>query len=99
MAKWTGNSSARLTNIQTGLTAGYRLDGNDGATQTVFNDNDVDTLTGSQGQDRFFANQVADNGGVLDVVTDKAANELWTDSDFWRQRMIRPWPVRQLAHR
>jgi Ca2+-binding RTX toxin-like protein len=58
------------------------LDGNDGATQTVFNDNDADTLTGSQGQDVFWGNQIADNGGVLDTVTDKAASELWNDTDF-----------------
>jgi hypothetical protein len=42
----------------------------------------VDTLTGSQGQDWFFANQIADNGGVLDRVTDKAGNERWSDTDF-----------------
>ena len=86
MKEWTsGNSYAtRVNNLTngTGLTAGNRLIGDDGATQTVFNDNDVDTLTGSQGQDWFFANRVADNGGVLDVVTDKAANELWNDTDF-----------------
>ena len=55
---------------------------NDGATQTVFNDNQVDTLTGSQGQDWFLANQIAENGGELDTVTDKAANELCSDTDF-----------------
>ena len=48
----------------------------------MFNDNQVDVLTGSQGQDWFLANQVADNGGVLDIVTDKAANEIWSDTDF-----------------
>jgi hypothetical protein len=79
-----GSYAARMANImaETGLTSGCRLNGNDGSAQTVFNDNDVDTLTGSQGQDWFLANQVADNGGVLDVVTDKAANELWSDTDF-----------------
>ena len=30
----------------------------------------------------FFANRYADNGGVLDVVTDRAATELWNDTDF-----------------
>ena len=42
------------------------------------------TLTGSQGQDWFFANRDAANGGggLLDTVTDKAANELWNDTDF-----------------
>jgi Ca2+-binding RTX toxin-like protein len=48
----------------------------------VFNDNDVDTLTGSQGVDWFFANQIADNGAALDRLTDMAANELGTDTDF-----------------
>jgi Ca2+-binding RTX toxin-like protein len=86
MKEWTsaGSNSARTANIMagTGLTGGFKLDGNDGANQTVFNDNDADTLTGSQGVDWFFANQIADNGGVLDTVTDRAANELWNDTDF-----------------
>jgi Ca2+-binding RTX toxin-like protein len=47
MREWTsGNSNAtRIANITngTGLTGGYRLVGNDGASQTVFNDNDVDS--------------------------------------------------------
>lgn len=56
--------------------------GDEVVSQTVFNDNDVDMLTGSQGQDWFFANRVADNGGPIDFVTDKAGNELWNDTDF-----------------
>jgi len=86
MNEWTsaGSYSARTANIMagTGLTGGFKLDGNDGVNQTVFNDNNADTLTGSQGVDWFFANQIADNGGVLDTVTDRAANELWNDTDF-----------------
>ena len=86
MQEWTsGNSnSTRIANIKagTGLTAGNLLVGDDGETQTVFNDNQVDTLTGNQGVDWFFANRVADNGGVLDIVTDLAGNELWSDTDF-----------------
>ena len=86
MQEWTSANShnGRVANIQagTGLAGGFRLNGNDGAGQTVFNDNDVDQLTGSQGQDVFWANQVADNGGVLDRVTDQAANESWNDTDF-----------------
>jgi len=86
MNEWTsaGSYSSRVANITagTGLANGYRLFGDDGACQTVFNDNEVDTLTGSQGQDWFFANRTADNGGALDAVTDKAANELWSDTDF-----------------
>jgi hypothetical protein len=61
---------------------GCRLNGSGGAGQTVFNDNSVDMLTGSQGFDWFFGNLLADNGGVLDKVTDQAANELWSDIDF-----------------
>lgn len=62
----------------------YRLVGDDGADQTVFNDNDVDTLTGSQGVDWFFANRENTNGGnaVLDIVTDKSGSEFWSDTDF-----------------
>ena len=48
----------------------------------MFNDNDVDTLTGNQAQDWFFANLIADNGGVLDIITDRAANESANDTDF-----------------
>ena len=87
MQEWTSGKShaTRIANVTngTGLTAGYRLVGDNGALQTVFNDNDIDTLTGSQGTDWFFANRIADNGGVLDIITDKAANELWNDTDFF----------------
>ena len=87
MQEWTSGKShaTRIDNVTngTGLTAGYRLVGDNGALQTVFNDNDIDTLTGSQGTDWFFANRIADNGGVLDIITDKAANELWNDTDFF----------------
>jgi len=86
MQEWTSshNYNTRVVNLQmgTGLTRGFRLNGNDGTAQTVFSDNDVDTLTGNQGQDWFFANQVADNGGALDVVDDMANNELWIDTDI-----------------
>ena len=83
--EWTNNTSqtTRRNNILngTGQAGGYRLVGDDGASQTVFNDNDIDTLTGSQGTDWFFANREAE-GGILDVVTDKASSELWNDTDF-----------------
>lgn len=85
MQEWTSGHgySARVANIQsgTGLTGGFRLNGNDGAVQTVFNDNDVDTLTGNQGTDWFLANRVADNGGALDRVNDLAGSEDWSDTD------------------
>ena len=88
MAEWTSSAAyatrvGHLTGtIPNGLNGAIRLIGDDGATQTVFNDNDVDTLTGSAGQDWFFANKVADNGGAIDVVTDQASNETYTDTDF-----------------
>ncbi|MFM9964816.1 MAG: hypothetical protein ACKV2Q_26715 [Planctomycetaceae bacterium] len=66
----------------TGLTGGHKLNGNDGATQTVFADADIDSLTGSQGTDLFWANLVADNGGAIDVLMDKANNESANDSDL-----------------
>ena len=56
--------------------------GDSGAGQTVFNDKDVDTLTGSVGLDSFLANRLADNGGALDRVTDQAVGELYSNSDF-----------------
>lgn len=84
--EWTacGNNASRIANITagTGLCQDYRLVGGDGATQPVFNDNYVDVLTGGAGIDWFFANRIADNGGVLDTITDLRANELWTDTDF-----------------
>jgi Ca2+-binding RTX toxin-like protein/PKD repeat protein len=86
MKEWTGcgRYGTRVANITngTGSTGGYRLVGDDGPQQTVFNDNEVDQLTGSQGQDWFFANRVADNGGAIDRVLDQAGNELWNDTDF-----------------
>ena len=95
MQEWSSARSyaQRVYNLSNGLAGsggafgesangGYFLIGDDGASQSVFNDNDFDQLTGSQGTDWFFANRVADNGGVLDQVTDKAASELWSDIDF-----------------
>ena len=88
MLEWSGANEYgdRVANLQTGggLAAGYRLTGNDGPLETVFNDNDIDYLIGSQGQDWFLANQSADNGGVLDEVSDQDANEIWSDIDFWQ---------------
>ncbi len=58
----------------------YRLVGDDGVDQTVFNDNDVDTLTGSQGIDWFFANRenINDGNAVLDI---EFGSEFWNDTD------------------
>jgi hypothetical protein len=84
MNEWNsaGSYTARKNNISTGLIGGYSLVGDDGATQTVFDDDSADKLTGSQGIDWFFANRDADSGGVLDTVTDQAVSELWSDTDF-----------------
>ena len=86
MAEWTssGSYTSRVNNLTTGTgaTGGVRLVGDDGATQTVFNDNDVDTLTGSSGQDWFFANTINDNGGAIDIIVDQAGNEIVRDTDY-----------------
>jgi Ca2+-binding RTX toxin-like protein len=86
MAEWnSGDTYAiRVANITVGtnVAGGFYLNGSDGAGQTVFTDSDVDTLTGSGGSDWFFANQTADNGGPLDIVTDLAGSEIWSDTDF-----------------
>ena len=90
LTDWLKTSDIPIAKTDAGVIASLKtiLDSNplhkllvdDGASQTVFNDNDVDTLTGSQGTDWFFANH--DGPGVLDIITDKAANELWSDTDF-----------------
>src|SRR5262249_23148269 len=86
MSEWTRSASyaSRTANIVagTGATSGYHLTGDAGVGQTAFTDSDLDTLTGSQGQDLFLANLNADNGGPVDTVTDRNANELWNDTDF-----------------
>ncbi len=86
LEEWASNGSylSRVANIKSGggLTDGFRLNGDDGANQTVFNDNDADTLTGSSSLDAFWANLVADNGGALDKITDLANGESGSDTDF-----------------
>ncbi len=83
--EWTssGTYAARVNNLQTGggLTGGTRLVGDDGVTQTVFNDNDLDVLNGNKQLDVFWANTLADNGGVLDTVTSDSG-EIRLDTDF-----------------
>ena len=88
MAEWTssGSYTSRVNNLTngTGATGGVRLIGDDGATQTVFNDNDVDTLIGSSGQDWFFANTNNIGGGnaAIDIVVDQTGNEIVRDTDY-----------------
>jgi len=101
LTEWTSGRSLsqRIYNLSQGTAASgldgskfsYRangttyLIGNDGATQTVFNDNDVDTLTGSSGSDWFLANKTADNGEgstKLDKITDLTGSDTNSDTDF-----------------
>jgi Ca2+-binding RTX toxin-like protein len=91
LAEWTGNGTynervAHLTSTSAtggGLNGSVRLIVDAGAVgQSVFNDSDIDTLTGSAGQDWFLANRIADNGGPLDVVIDLTTGETNTDIDF-----------------
>ena len=80
-----GNYDARVSAIRTGVgVAGDFALKTDGANQTVFADNDADTLTGSAGYDLFFANLVADDGGLLDKITDLSSKtpETAADSDM-----------------
>jgi hypothetical protein len=84
MAEWTSGRSydERTANLRgagsTGVNGSYVLQ-TDGAGATVFDDGAADVLTGSQGQDWFFANL---NSGVLDCITDLSAAEFAADLDF-----------------
>ena len=51
----------------------------EGASATVFDDGAADVLTGSAGQDWFFANL---DTGVRDRITDLGAREFANDIDF-----------------
>ncbi len=88
LAEWSSSASYAtrtghiLGTISGGLNGAVLLNGNSGAGQTVFNDSEVDTLTGNGGVDWYFANQDGVLGVDLDIVTDKAAAELWSDTDF-----------------
>ena len=50
---------------------------------TVFDDNEVDTLWGDSGTDWFFANILGDRGNVLDIIKDRSNNESADDIDKW----------------
>ena len=84
--EWTsiGAFAARVANVknETGLASGNRLNESDGATQTVFNDNDVDRLTGNSDRDAFWANVLNNNGGPLDLLLDFSSLELAIDTDY-----------------
>jgi Ca2+-binding RTX toxin-like protein len=88
LAAWNDTATyptyaARVAAVTSGAGTGglYWLNGDEGASQTVFNDADVDTLSGNGGRDWFFANRVADDLLPLDIVTDLAGSELWNDTD------------------
>jgi Ca2+-binding RTX toxin-like protein len=79
LAEWSTSRSytPRVANIK-GTGTGPRANGNyflkaAGSDATVFDDGAADVLTGSSGRDWFFANR---SGGVLDVLTDRANNQL-----------------------
>ena len=82
MAEWTSTRafSSRTTNLRnTWLVT-------DGAQATIFDDNASDMLTGTSGQDWFFANLVLDAGDqatTKDKITDLASLELALDIDFF----------------
>jgi hypothetical protein len=84
MAEWTSERSyaERTANLRGttsgGLNGAYVLE-TEGAGATVFDDDAADVLTGSAGQDWFFANL---DSGVLDRITDLSAAEFAADLDF-----------------
>jgi len=49
------------------------------APATVFDDQDVDVLTGNSGQDLFLFNA---DGPVADIITDLSSSEFAADMDF-----------------
>ena len=101
LAEWTSGRtySQRLWNLSQGtaassldsskknsrLNGSWYLIGDDGNSQTVFNDNDVDTLIGNEDKDWFLANRIADkptNAGAIDQVVGQETGEIYTDTDF-----------------
>ncbi len=92
LAEWTSGRSyairvANLSGTGSGPEFEDRLNGNNylrvtdqAATTTVFDDGDEDVLTGSAGQDWFFANLVGT--GVKDRITDLSASEFANDLKF-----------------
>lgn len=87
LAEWTSAATyaqrtGHIMGGSGGLNGSIVLNGDNGAGQTVFNDSNVDTLTGSAGVDWYFANQDGIPFLTLDIITDKTAAELWNDTDF-----------------
>ena len=96
MAEWTSTRSysQRVANISNGTIAGTdasrfdnRVNGGyflraDGTNANVLDDNAVDLLTGSSGQDWFLFNADGEDGSKKDKVTDLKADEFVLDLDF-----------------
>jgi Ca2+-binding RTX toxin-like protein len=92
MAEWgstaitNANRVAHLSGTAGGLNGSTFLRGSDVSggvgNQTVFDDNAVDRLTGSQGFDWFMANTALDNSTVKDIITDLASRETSSDIDL-----------------
>ena len=96
MAEWTSTRSysQRVANISNRTIAGTdasefgnRVNGGyflivDGANRTVLDDNAVDLLTGSSGQDWFLFNADGEGGSKKDKVTDLKADEFALDLNF-----------------
>jgi Ca2+-binding RTX toxin-like protein len=82
-AEWTSglDYKLRVAHLAAGINDGIHLSG-DGPLPTVFEDGDVDRLTGGDGRDWIFANLEADNGGPLDKVAGKIGLEIWLDADL-----------------
>jgi uncharacterized delta-60 repeat protein len=92
LAEWTSTRDyatrvANITGAGTGASFAARLNGGfflrvtgDQATTTVYDDGAADVLTGSSGQDWYFANLAG--SGVLDRVTDLSAAEFANDLSF-----------------
>ena len=78
MGEWTSEASHadRAVALQSHLLV------TDGPSATVFNDGASDVLTGSAGQDWFFAQLDGDGGSVKDKITDLSAAEFAADLDF-----------------
>ena len=67
------------------MNGNYYLIGNDASSQTVFNDNDVYTLTGNEDKDWFLGNRVADKlskAGAIDIAMNQETGEHFTDTDL-----------------
>ncbi|HMC64371.1 MAG TPA: hypothetical protein VKI65_05480, partial [Gemmataceae bacterium] len=83
LAEWTSSRdyATRVANLS-GTGNGPRLNGNVflQANTTVLDDGMQDVLTGSSGQDWFWANYKG--SGVLDKITDLSASEFANDLDF-----------------